>query len=105
MQRRTLLFRFVLAAAVLLWLSVARLAEAQLELDITEGVVEPLPVAVSEFYGAAPDAAARGRDIADVVSADLERSGLFGAPSSSRLSSCAISRASRIGARSTRRRW
>ena len=40
-------------------------------------MVEPLPIAISEFYGAAPDAAARGRDIADVVSADLERSGLF----------------------------
>ena len=77
MQRSTLLFRLVSAAAVLLWLGVARLAEAQLELDITEGVVEPLPIAISEFYGAAPDAAARGRDIADVVSADLERSGLF----------------------------
>ena len=54
-----------------------RLAAAQLELDITEGVVEPLPIAISEFYGATPSAAARGRDIADVVSADLERSGLF----------------------------
>ena len=61
----------------LLWLGPPRLADAQLELDITEGVVEPLPIAISEFYGADPDAAARGRDIADVVSADLERSGLF----------------------------
>jgi TolB protein len=52
-------------------------ARAQLELDITEGVVEPLPIAISEFYGATPAAAQRGREIADVVSADLERSGLF----------------------------
>jgi TolB protein len=36
-----------------------------------------LPIAVSEFYGATTSAAARGREIADVVSADLERSGLF----------------------------
>jgi TolB protein len=52
-------------------------ARAALELDITEGVVEPLPIAIPEFYGATPGAAARGRELADVVSADLERSGLF----------------------------
>jgi TolB protein len=52
-------------------------ALAVLELDITKGIVEPLPIAVSEFYGATPTAQQRGRDIADVVSADLERSGLF----------------------------
>jgi TolB protein len=52
-------------------------ARAVLELDITEGVVEPLPIAISEFYGASPEAAQLGREIADVVSADLERSGLF----------------------------
>jgi TolB protein len=52
-------------------------ARAVLELDITEGVVEPLPIAISEFYGATADAAQLGREIADVVSADLERSGLF----------------------------
>jgi len=66
-----------------LWLIVVavvlapRPAAAQLELDITEGVVEPLPIAISEFYGAGPDAAQLGRELADVVSADLERSGLF----------------------------
>jgi TolB protein len=52
-------------------------ARAVLELDITHGIVEPLPIAISEFYGATPDAQQRGRDIADVVSADLQRSGLF----------------------------
>jgi TolB protein len=52
-------------------------AKAVLELDITQGIVEPLPIAISEFYGATPAAQQRGRDIADVVSADLERSGLF----------------------------
>ena len=50
---------------------------AALELDITEGVLEPLPIAISEFYGASPGTAERGREIADLVSADLERSGLF----------------------------
>jgi TolB protein len=48
-----------------------------LELDITEGVLEPLPIAITAFYGATPGAAERGREIANLVSADLERSGLF----------------------------
>jgi TolB protein len=52
-------------------------AVAQLELDITEGVVEPLPVAVAEFSGTTPAERALGRDIANVVQADLARSGLF----------------------------
>jgi TolB protein len=77
MRRRTFVFRLAALAMALLGLGPPHPADAQLELDITEGVVEPLPIAISEFYGADPDAAARGRDIADVVSADLERSGLF----------------------------
>ncbi|MGI9504745.1 MAG: Tol-Pal system beta propeller repeat protein TolB [Geminicoccaceae bacterium] len=52
-------------------------ALAQLEIDITEGVVEPLPIAISELYGQNADSAKLGRDIADVVSADLESSGLL----------------------------
>jgi TolB protein len=52
-------------------------AQAVLELDITEGIVEPLPIAISELYGPTPIAPQRGRESADVVSADLERSGLF----------------------------
>ena len=52
-------------------------AQAVLELDITHGIVEPLPIAISPFYGATPAAQQRGRDIADLISADLERSGLF----------------------------
>ena len=52
-------------------------AFAVLELDITEGIVEPLPIAISEFYGQNPEATRIGRDIADVVSADLQSSGLL----------------------------
>jgi TolB protein len=52
-------------------------ALAVLELDITEGIVEPMPIAISEFYGENPEAVALGRDIADVVSSDLESSGLL----------------------------
>jgi TolB protein len=77
MRRRSFVCRLFPGAAALLWLGLPGPADAQLELDITEGVVEPLPIAISEFYGAGPEAAQVGREIADVVSADLERSGLF----------------------------
>ena len=77
MRRRALVSRLFSVSAALLWLGLPRPADAQLELDIPEGVVEPLPIAISEFYGASPEAARLGREIADVVSADLERSGLF----------------------------
>jgi TolB protein len=58
-------------------LMLARPAGAVLELDITQGVIEPLPIAITEFYGETAEAQKLGTDIADVVSADLERSGLF----------------------------
>jgi TolB protein len=63
--------------AVLLCMVPGGAARAQIELDITEGVVEPLPVAVSDFYGASPDEQAIGADVAEVIEADLARSGLF----------------------------
>src|SRR5262245_34965875 len=77
MRRRTLVSRVISGAAALLSLGLPWSAAAQLELDITQGVVEPLPIAISEFYGASPGAAALGQEIAGVVTADLERSGLF----------------------------
>ena len=60
MRRRALVSRLFSVSAALLWLGLPRPADAQLELDITEGVVEPLPIAISEFYGASPEAARLG---------------------------------------------
>jgi TolB protein len=48
-------------------------ARAVLEIDVNKGVVEPLPIAVTDFQSA--DSA--GADIANVITADLKRSGLF----------------------------
>ncbi|MEM7041996.1 MAG: Tol-Pal system beta propeller repeat protein TolB [Pseudomonadota bacterium] len=62
---------------VLFALAIARPAAAQLEIDITQGVVKPLPIAITELFGQNPEALQVGRDIADVVSADLESSGLL----------------------------
>ncbi len=52
-------------------------AEAQLRVDVTRGNVQPMPIAVPEFYGDATNERDLGRQIADVISTDLERSGLF----------------------------
>ncbi|SCA56802.1 Protein TolB [Candidatus Terasakiella magnetica] len=52
-------------------------ALAELRVDITQGRVEPMPLAVVEFTGDNPEAAQIGQQIARVISADLERSGLF----------------------------
>jgi TolB protein len=50
---------------------------AELSVDITRGVREPIPIAISDFAGDQPNEVAFGRDVASVVAADLERSGLF----------------------------
>ena len=66
-----------LVAAVFLMFSAVmsstEYAHARIEIDITKGNVEPLPIAIPSFLGNNQLA----RDIADVVSADLKRSGLF----------------------------
>jgi TolB protein len=60
---------FIIFALMLLPLS----AQAQLKIDITRGNIDPLPVAITGFTGGD----VMGRNIAQVVSANLERSGLF----------------------------
>ncbi len=53
-----------------------RPAAAELRIDITRGKVEPMPIAIPPFAGSG-GAGGVGHDIAQVVSADLESSGLF----------------------------
>src|SRR5690625_6726034 len=50
---------------------------AQLTVDITRGFVEPLPIAISNFYPRESDSRDVGRDIAAVIAANLGSSGLF----------------------------
>ena len=52
-------------------------ARADLRLDINRGSVQPMPIAVSPFYGAQGRDGQIGRDVTSVISANLERSGLF----------------------------
>ncbi len=64
-------------APLLLALWTSSQAHAQISVDITQGFVEPLPVAVTEFVGETEEENQTGRDMAGVIAADLERSGLF----------------------------
>ena len=52
-------------------------AYAALEIDITQGNVDPLPIAIPDFFGESPEETEVGKGIAGVVTANLERSGLF----------------------------
>ena len=52
-------------------------ARAELRIDITRGTVEPMPIAVTPFLGGNNVEQNHGRNVARVISANLERSGLF----------------------------
>jgi TolB protein len=52
-------------------------ARAELRIDITRGTVEPMPIAVTDFLGGNPGESTHGRNVARVISANLERCGLF----------------------------
>jgi len=51
--------------------------QAEINVSITEGFVEPLPIAIADFNGGQPEEQLVGHDIAGVISANLERTGLF----------------------------
>jgi len=67
----------VVVLALAAWLLALSPAHAVLEVDITRGRVEPMPIAITSFLGASPKEQQYGADIAGVIAADLERSGLF----------------------------
>ncbi|MBL8709333.1 MAG: Tol-Pal system protein TolB, partial [Rhodospirillaceae bacterium] len=63
--------------AVFVVLGGAVAARAEPTIDITRGTVQPMPIAVPDFFAASPNDSQSARDIAGVIAADLERSGLF----------------------------
>ena len=69
-MRLRILF-FALTAALLSAGALASPARAQIEVDVNRGDIQPLPVAVPGFRGE------RGAEIAQVITSNLERSGLF----------------------------
>ncbi len=52
-------------------------AQAQLEIDISKGNLDPVQIAVPDFLATTSSERELGAQIADVIRADLERSGLF----------------------------
>ena len=67
-------------ASLILFLVVPLSSWAQsgpLRIEITEGVIEPMPIAVPTFVAETPQASGLAQQIAEVVAQDLEGSGLF----------------------------
>ena len=75
LNRRALLTGAAASAAMLA--AAARRAEAALRLDVTQGNVQPLPIALPDFVGGAPGDVEGARGVTQVVTANLKRSGLF----------------------------
>ncbi len=71
--------RYVLAliAAAGFALCAAPPAHAVVEVDITQGNLRPMPIAVAPFLGGGPKSDGLGGSVAEIITADLERSGLF----------------------------
>jgi TolB protein len=63
------------AAAAALWRP--RPAHAQAKLDVTQGTVQPMPIALPDFVGGTSTDADVARNVTQVISANLKRSGLF----------------------------
>ncbi len=55
----------------------ARPARAVLRLDITQGNFQPMPIALPDFLAGSPSEEEAARNITSVITADLQRSGLF----------------------------
>ena len=67
----------VTALAVGFTLLSAGQTQAQLRIEITEGQVAPTPIAIAEFTGLDGNVSDVGRQLTQVISDDLESSGLF----------------------------
>jgi len=75
--------RIALWLSVMVGLVLAAPVRAQLDVDVTQGNVDPLPIAIPDFAAleerVTPIGALQrvGRNLAGVIAADLQRSGLF----------------------------
>lgn len=71
--RRTLLAGAAASAAAMH----PRIAGAAVSIDVTQGTVQPMPIALPDFLGGTPSDADVARNVTQVISANLKRSGLF----------------------------
>ena len=77
MKTNTISFVAILVLALAVSLVPRAPARAELTVDITQGFVEPLPIAITDFYAETLEESKTGKDLAGVIASDLERSGLF----------------------------
>lgn len=73
-RRRVLALGGVAAAGLALS---PRDAAAVLRLDVTQGNVQPVPIAISDFIGGTGGDSESARNVSGVITANLKRSGLF----------------------------
>lgn len=76
LNAQMLLKTFALAAFAAA-LTFAIPARAQVQIDITQGTIQPLPIAITDFLPGGGSEAEVARNISNVIEADLKRSGLF----------------------------
>lgn len=65
------------AAFMVLFLALPTAGRAALTIDITQGNLNPMPIAIPSFVGATSEAEITGRNLSGVIMGNLERSGLF----------------------------
>ncbi|TMJ43836.1 MAG: Tol-Pal system protein TolB [Alphaproteobacteria bacterium] len=75
MSRRRLIMLGGVAGAVATFLP--RPAAAVLKLDVTQGNVQPVPIAIPDFVAVGLPDPAGGRNVSQIIASNLRRSGLF----------------------------
>jgi TolB protein len=75
-RRRLLMLGAGTAAGALAGLAPHR-AAAVLKLDVTQGTVQPVPIAIPDFLAVGTQDPAGGRNISQIIASNLQRSGLF----------------------------
>ena len=73
-------YRFIklgLLALFLLFSFNLEVAFAELRIDVTQGRADPMPIAINNLFGMNKEYSQVGKNISEVISANLERTGLF----------------------------
>jgi TolB protein len=76
-RRRLLLLGAGAAAGALAGATPHSAEAAPLRLDVTQGTVQPMPIAIPDFAGGSPSEGEVARNVSQVITANLRRSGLF----------------------------
>src|SRR5665213_3215481 len=77
LSRRRLLTHASLAAGGLVTGLLPRAVAAAVRVDITQGNVQPMPIALPDFLAGAPSETDIARNVTGIITGNLQRSGLF----------------------------